>query len=78
MTNTIPTSIVPWLSVKDGARATEWYQTAFGAIEVYRLEIPDGGLVVRLSVQGAEFWISGESSDGSKDNPQPLGGGRFG
>jgi PhnB protein len=80
MTNTetkrsIPTSIAPWLSVRNGAKAVDFYKSAFGAIEVYRLEMPDGGLVVRLSVHGAEFWLSGESADDSSSNPAPLGGG---
>ena len=71
--NTIPTSIAPWLSVRNGAKAVDFYKTAFGAIETYRLEAPDGGLVVRLSVNGAEFWVS----DGSPDSrgPESLGGG---
>lgn len=62
-TETISTSIAPWLSVRNSVRAVEFYKSAFGAIEVYRLEVPDGGLVARLSVDGAEFWLSEESSD---------------
>jgi PhnB protein len=62
-TGTIPTSIVPWLSVRNSVKAVEFYKAAFGAIEVYRLEAPDGGLVARLSVNGAEFWLSEESPD---------------
>src|ERR1700726_3997291 len=53
-------SIAPWLSVRDGGRAVAFYKTAFGATEVYRLEVPDGGVVVKLSISGAEFWVSGE------------------
>lgn len=71
----IPTSIVPWLTVQDGVRAVDFYKSAFGAIEVYRLETPDGNLVARLSVDGAEFWLSGESP-GEVDvrNESPEGG----
>lgn len=58
----IQNSIAPWLSVSDGFAAVEFYISAFEAEEVYRLEMPDGGLIVRLSVNGAEFWISGDSS----------------
>ena|SRR5260221_6067682 len=67
-----PTSIAPWLSVQNGARAVEFDKSAFGAIETYRLETPDG-LVMKLSVDGAEFWISGGSSDHGNLNT-PLGG----
>ena len=71
--NTIPTSIAPWLSVRESAKAVEFYKSAFGAIEAYRLEAPDGGVVAKLSVDGAEFWLSEESPDNL--GPQSLGGG---
>jgi len=53
------TSIAPWLSVSNGKKAIEFYKSAFGAVEVYHLESPDGDVVARLSVDGADFWISG-------------------
>jgi PhnB protein len=75
----IPCSIAPWLSVRDGEQAVAFYKAAFGATEVYRLEVPEGGgVVVRLSVAGAEFWVSGESSDDRNAHPEAeesLGGG---
>jgi PhnB protein len=75
----IPCSIAPWLSVRDGQRAVNFYKSAFGATEVYRLEIPEAeGVVVRLSVAGAEFWVSGESAADREAKPEsagPLGGG---
>ena len=62
------TSIAPWLSVRDGKTALNFYQEAFGAVIVYKLDTPDDSVVARLSVDGAEFWIS----DGN--DPEPLGG----
>ena len=56
----IRTTIAPWLTVQNGEKAVSFYKTAFDAVETYRLETPDG-LIVRLSVNGAEFWISGGS-----------------
>jgi PhnB protein len=72
-TETIPSSIAPWLSVRNSAKAVKFYKSAFGAIETYRLEDPNGNAVVKLSVDGAEFWLS----DGSPDNsiPEMIGGG---
>lgn len=61
------TSILPWLSVKNSAKAAMFYKNAFDATETYRMEAPDGGLVVRLSVNGAEFWVSGQSNDEDTD-----------
>ena len=68
-------SIAPWLSVPDGAKAIDFYKSAFDATEAYRLDDPGGGLVVRLSVGGAEFWISQESPEDRKPSPDPVGGG---
>jgi PhnB protein len=73
--STIKTSIAPWLSVRNCIKAVDFYKSAFGAIETYRLETPDGGLVVKLSVNGAEFWLSGESSDNNSSSPESIGGG---
>ena len=70
----ISTSILPWLSVWSGVKAVEFYKSAFGAEEVYRLEVPGGGLVARLSVDGAEFWLSGESSGEDNLNAEPAEG----
>src|SRR6478672_3205911 len=68
-------SIAPLLSVRGGARAVEFYKAAFGAIEVYRVEDPDGAVVSRLSVDGAEFWLSDESPEHGNFSPESLGGG---
>jgi len=67
-------SVAPMLSVRNGARAVEFYKSAFGAIEVFRVE--DGGSVVsRLSVDGAEFWLADESPEHGNFSPESLGGG---
>ena len=41
----VDVSIAPMLSVRRGARAVEFYKTAFGATEVFRIESPDGAVV---------------------------------
>lgn len=61
-------SIAPWLSVRDGKRALEFYKNAFGATIAYQVDTPDESVVARLAINGAEFWIS----DGN--DPEPLGG----
>ena len=67
-------SVAPMLSVRNGARAVEFYKSAFGAIEVYRVEDPGGSVVSRLSVDGAEFWLSDESPEHGNFSPESLGG----
>ena len=69
------TSIAPWLSVRNSARAVDFYKAAFGATEVFRLEGPDGSVVARLSVNGAKFWLSDESPEHGNFSPESLGGG---
>jgi PhnB protein len=71
----IVTSIAPMLSVRNGARAVEFYEEAFGAVEVYRVEDPGGSVVARLSIDGAEFWLADESPEHQNFSPESLGGG---
>jgi PhnB protein len=73
--SSIVCSIAPMLSVRGGSRAVEFYKAAFGAIEVYRVEDPGGSVVSRLSVDGAEFWLSDESPEHGNFSPESLGGG---
>jgi PhnB protein len=68
-------SIAPWLSVRGSARAVEFYKSAFGATEVYRLDGGDKGVVARLSVESAEFWVSDESPEHRNFSPETIGGG---
>jgi PhnB protein len=68
-------SVAPMLSVRNGAQAVEFYKSAFGAIEVYRVEDPSGLVVSRLSIDGAEFWLSDESPEHGNFSPESLGGG---
>jgi PhnB protein len=70
---TVHTTIAPWLSVRDGARAVDFYKSAFGATEVFRMDAGDS-VVARLSVEGAEFWLSDESPEHGNFSPQSLNG----
>jgi PhnB protein len=71
----IVTSLAPMLSVRKGAEAVEFYKSAFGAIEVYRVEDPGGSVVARLSIDDAEFWLADESPEHQNFSPESLGGG---
>jgi PhnB protein len=67
-------TIVPWLSVRRSAEAVEFYKSAFGAVEVYRLDGPENSIVARLSVNGAEFWVADESPEHLNFSPESLNG----
>lgn len=69
------TGISPWLSLRNGQAAVTFYKAAFGAVEVFRLETPDSAVVARLSIEGAEFWLSDESPENGNFSPETLGGG---
>lgn len=70
-----PTTIAALLSVRNGAKAVEFYKAAFGATELLRVEDPSGAVVARLSVDGAEFWLSDESPEHGNYSPETLAGG---
>src|SRR5687768_12724501 len=69
--NGFRTSITATLSVKNWARAIDFYKAAFGASELYRV---DGGGVAQMSVSGAEFWVAEESPPNLNFSPESLGG----
>ncbi len=71
----LKTAIAPLLSVRRGPSAIEFYQRALGAEELFRVTDDTGGVVARLSVDGAEFWIADESPGHSNFSPESLGGG---
>jgi len=68
------TTIAPMLSVRNGLRALEFYKAAFGAEELFKIE-NGGSVVATLSVNGAEFWVAGESPEHLNFSPETLGGG---
>lgn len=63
------------LSVRNGAKAIDFYKTAFAAEVLFRIDAPDGAVVARLSVAGAEFWVADESPQHANFSPETLGGG---
>ena len=70
------TAISPMLSVRNGARAIEFYKAAFGAGELFRIDDESSGAVVaRLSVGESEFWVADESPEHRNFSPESLGGG---
>jgi PhnB protein len=69
------TTIVPFLSVRNSAKAVEFYKSAFGAIELLRVEDPNGSVLANLSVDGAGFWVSDESPEHQNFSPETLNGG---
>jgi PhnB protein len=61
-------SIAPFLFVRDGARAVEFYKLALGAEEMFRTANPDS-MLVHLSVGRADFWVADEEPEHQNLSP---------
>jgi PhnB protein len=70
------TAVAPELSVRAGRAAVEFYQEAFGAVEVYRVGGTDQheAVVSQLSIHGASFWVADESPAHFNFSPETVGG----
>lgn len=69
--------IVPYLMIDGAAAAIEFYVSAFGATENYRLEMPGGGIGhAEIVVNGATVYLADAPDDmpGDAANPTRLGG----
>ena len=64
MNDNIQATIIPYLTVHDGAAALEFYKKAFGAIEIERFVI-DGGKLghAEIQIRGAPIYLADESLD---------------
>jgi PhnB protein len=65
------------LSVRRGRAAVEFYKTAFGAEEIYRVGGTDQheAVVAQLRIGDSLFWVSDESPPNLHFSPESLGGG---
>ncbi|HEY7092115.1 MAG TPA: VOC family protein [Ktedonobacterales bacterium] len=64
-------SIAPWLAVSSAREALAYYQTAFGVVELERLEDEAGDvLIAHLAIDGADFWIQADAAS----SPEALKG----
>ncbi|HEY3106853.1 MAG TPA: VOC family protein [Gaiellaceae bacterium] len=70
-------AVVPQLSVRRGREAIEFYESAFGAVEVYRVGGTDAqpDVVAQLQIEDAAFWVSDESPPNANFSPESVGGG---
>ena len=69
------TAIAPLLSVRNGARAIDFYKSAFGAEVLGSVDDGNGSVVAQLSVGDARFWLADESPEHFNFSPESLGGG---
>lgn len=67
-------TLSPMLSVRNGARAVEFYKSAFGASELFRIQADDGAVVAQLALGVSNFWLADESPENLNFSPDSLGG----
>ncbi len=69
------TAITPHLTCRNAAAAIDFYQRAFGAVEVARLPSPDGKLAhALLTIGGASLMLVDEYAEQGMLSPQALNG----
>lgn len=66
--------IVPNVSVSDGSAAIEFYERAFDAVAVFRVEGPDGDAFAELEIGGARIFVAHEAHEHGNFGPTHLGG----
>lgn len=79
MTETLPrttTILVPHISCRNANEAVEFYQRAFGAELLMKMNIPGDGRVMHadLSIDGARFYVVDEFPEQGGKSPEALGG----
>jgi uncharacterized glyoxalase superfamily protein PhnB len=67
--------IAPYLAVHDAKAAIEFYSKAFGAVEVGRLNLPDGRIAhAEILIGGATLMLADEMPEYGFLSPQTIGG----
>lgn len=70
-------SLTPSLNLNDAAAAVEFYQQAFDAVELYRMEIPPGSGTIghgEMKIGDSIFMFRDEDQDWGALSPQTVGG----
>jgi PhnB protein len=68
-------AVTPYLVVDDAAKAIQYYQRAFGATEVARMDGPPGKIAhAELKIQDSMIMLSDEMPGSGARSPRSLGG----
>ena len=68
-------SVTPYLIVRGGADAIEFYRKAFGAVELFRFPSPDGKIGhAEIKIGDSPIMLADEYPDMGYNGPQTLGG----
>ncbi len=68
-------TVTPYLAIKNGAKALEFYKKAFGATEVFKLMMPDGRLGhAEIRLGDSMIMLADEFPEYGGTSPETLGG----
>jgi PhnB protein len=68
-------TVTPYLAVNDGMKALEFYKKAYGATELFHLEMPDGRLGhAEIRIGDSVIMLADEFPEHGGTSPRTLGG----
>ncbi|MBL0209784.1 MAG: VOC family protein [Holophagaceae bacterium] len=68
-------SVTPYLIVRGAAKALEFYKQAFGAVELFRMEAPDGRIGhAEIRIGDSPIMLADEHPDMGAKSPETWGG----
>ena len=68
-------SVTPYLIVRGGANAIEFYKKAFGAVELFRMPTPEGKIGhAEIKIGDSPIMLADEYPDMGYNGPESLGG----
>ena len=68
-------TVTPYLVVKDGQAALDYYAKAFGAVEVVRLDMPDGRIGhAEVTIGDSRIMLASEFPEANALSPDSIGG----
>ena len=68
-------TVTPHLAVRGASDAIAFYKAAFGAVEVMRMEGPDGSIMhAQIKVGDSSIYLADECPMGAAKSPMTLGG----
>ena len=69
------TTATPYLTVRGGAKAIDFYKQAFGAKELFRMPGPDGKIMhAEILIGNSHIMLADESDSAETKSPQTLNG----
>jgi PhnB protein len=68
-------TVTPYITVRGGPAALEFYKKAFGAVEVMRFDMPNGQLAhAEIQIGDSRIMLCDEMPEWGNKSPQTIGG----